>query len=43
MGARAAILHVGALAIFIAGSGLVLGRFGGLHWLALTALIYIMW
>jgi hypothetical protein len=42
-GARAAILHVGTLAIFIAGSGLMLGRFGGLYWLALTVLIYIMW
>jgi hypothetical protein len=38
-----AILHIGALAVPIAGISLMLGRYGGLYWLVVTILIYFLW
>lgn len=42
-GARVAVFHVGTLAIPLAGVSLVLNRYGGLYWLAITVLIYFLW
>jgi hypothetical protein len=42
-GARIAILHIGTLAVPIAGISLMLGRYGGLYWLVVTILTYFLW
>ncbi len=42
-GARVAIFHVGTLAIPIAGGSLILGQYGGVFWLVITVLIYLLW
>jgi modulator of FtsH protease len=42
-GARVAVFHVGTLAIPLAGVSLVLNRYGGLYWLVVTVLIYLLW
>jgi modulator of FtsH protease len=36
-------LHLATLAVPIAGASLLLGRYGGLLWLVLTVLVYILW
>ncbi len=42
-GARIAIFHIGTVAVFIAGTSLTLGRYGGLYWLVVTILIFFNW
>lgn len=36
-------IHLATLAIPVAGASLLLNRFGGLLWLVLTVLIYLLW
>jgi len=36
-------LHLGTLAILVAGISLIAGQFGGLFWLVPTVLIYLVW
>ncbi len=40
---RLAVLHLGTGAVLVAGISLIVGQFGGLYWLALTVLIYLVW
>jgi hypothetical protein len=40
---RLAVLHLGTGAILVAGISLIVGQFGGLYWLVLTVLIYLLW
>ena len=42
-GARVAVFHVGTLAIPIAGITLMMGHFGGMFWLVVTVLMYLLW
>jgi hypothetical protein len=40
---RLALLHLGTIAVMVAGISLIVGQFGGLFWLVPTVLIYLLW
>lgn len=41
--ARLVVLNLGTFAALVAGVSLIVGQFGGLFWLVLTVLIYLLW
>ena len=40
---RLAVVHLGTVAIMVAGISLIVGQFGGFYWLGLTVLVYTLW
>lgn len=40
---RISLMHLGTVAIIVAGISLIIGQFGGLFWLIPTVLIYLVW